>query len=328
MAEIYIPEFETQTDENAPLPWTNCTLASVSMLIDWWTWGVRRTNDVVLRAASGISAAVGTNFAACRVAAQKVVGLDLQFSEWDRSGNRNLTWAQLRTHLSSGGGAAVAGQYKAIRGFTNDRGQAMDRWQPGGDFGHAVYVTDYRPKASGGDGRVRWMDPLGRGTYTGDRVPLDALWAFIFKSGQTEEAYVAAAHGFAGTRPARVQPGPTGAVVFKPTIVTQEWSTVEGATFTRADGTSGRFLQSVLVRSIAELTVGGKDCRLIDYGNDHEALLMFRSGLTPLGGSSRIVGSPIGIYTELQRKQFEATAKAAGRKEGIDAARADLADLS
>lgn len=337
MAETYIPDFETQTDDGAPLPWTNCTLASGAMLVDWWTWGIRKTNDVVLRQASGVNAAVGTNFANVRTAIAKVLGLDMLYSEWDRSGNKNVTWGWLRDHLANGGGAAVAGQFSRIRGFTNAGGQAMDRWQPGGDFGHAVFVCDYRPKASGGDGRVRWMDPLGRGSYTGDRVPIEALWAFIFKSGNTQDAMVAAAHGFTGARPPQQVPGPTGTIKFRDPVVRQDWTTVKGASFTRADGTFGQFLQEVRVTSIVEITVGGKDCRVLDYGPDHEQLQIFRTGLKDPG--PRIVGSPSGIYDETQlaaarnagyrlgkEDGFEA-GKVAGRAEGIEAARKDLEDL-
>jgi hypothetical protein len=291
MSELYIPAFETQRDQGAPLPWTNCTLASGAMLVDWWTYGRQRTNDIELRAASGVHPSLGVNFAALRKAVTAVEKLDLRFSEWDRSGNANITWATLRAHLANHGGAAVAGQYRAIRPFRSSTGHALDRWQPGGDFGHAVFVCDYRPSADGGDGMVRWMDPLGHGTYTGDRIPLEALWAFLFKSGNTQDAYIAAAHAFTGTRADGPAPkGLTGEIVFRDPQVHQTWVVKQGAIFTRANGTFGQFNLSVPVLSIVEMTVGGVDARLLDFGPDHEQLVIARSWLTDPG--TRHVGFP------------------------------------
>ncbi len=201
MTPVYVPRFETQTDQGAPLPWTNCTFAAVAMLVDWWTWGARRTSDVALRAASGVPVDRGANFATVRRGALAAVGLDLRFSEPDGSGNANLTWAQLREHLASGGAAAVAGDYAALGRHRTMAGLPTDRWQPGGRFGHAALALDYRPD---GDGSVLFMDPLGRGGYAGDRIPLVALWEFLYTtSKRDEQVRVAAATGFAGTRPPR-----------------------------------------------------------------------------------------------------------------------------
>lgn len=315
MSELYVPDFETQRDQGAPLPWTNCTLASGAMLVDWSSYGRQRTNDIELRAASGVHPSLGVNFAALRRAILAVEKLDLRFSEWDRSGNANITWATLRTHLANHGGSAVAGQYRALRPFRSSAGHALDRWQPGGDFGHAVFVCDYRPA----DGTVLWMDPLGHGTYRGDRIPLEALWAFIFKSGNTQDAYVAAAHAFNGTRPDGPAPkGLTGEIVFRDPQVHQTWVVKQGAIFTRANGTFGQFLQSVPVLSIVELTVGGVDARLLDFGEKHEQLVIARSWLEQPG--TRYVGFP-DVAAEVRKATAPLDREIVGLEEQIGTAR-------
>ena len=319
MSELYIPAFETQRDQGAPLPWTNCTLASGAMLVDWWSYGRQRTNDIELRAASGVHPGLGVNFAALRRAVAAVEKIDLRFSEWDRSGNANITWATLRAHLAKHGAAAVAGQYRAIRPFRSSTGHTLDRWQPGGDFGHAVFVCDYRPAADGGDGMVLWMDPLGHGNYAGDRIPLEALWAFLFKSGNTQDAHVAAAHAFSGTRPAGPAPkGLTGQIVFRDPQVHQTWVVKKGAVFTRANGTFGQFLQSVPVLSIVELTVGGVDARLLDFGEKHEQLIVARADLEKPG--TRYVGFP-DVEAEVLKASAPLDREIVGLKEQIGTAR-------
>lgn len=203
MAELYVPRHESQRDQAAPLPWTNCTLAAGAMLVDWWTWGRVDTDDLTLRRSSGIPASQGVNFAGLRRAiAAAGLGLDLRYSEADGSGNANLTWAQLRDHLASGGAAVVAGTYAALaRHRAQGTGLSLQRWQPGGSFGHAMLAVDYRPA----DTSVLLMDPLGHGGYQGDRADLTALWDFIYSSGKANaDVRVSAAHGFAGARPSRM----------------------------------------------------------------------------------------------------------------------------
>ena len=204
---VYVPEFETQRDESAPLPWTNCTAASAAMLADQWSLGAAKTSDVELRRVSPVPLDQGMNFkqvAAALRARLPQLG-DLLYSERDGSGNRNQTWAQLREHLVNDGGAIVCGHYSSLAGAVAATGLKVDRWQPGGTFGHAVFVCDNRPAASGGDGRVLWMDPLGHGNYAGDRIRLEDLWAFIWRNGNGPAALVTAAHGFTAPRP---EPGP------------------------------------------------------------------------------------------------------------------------
>lgn len=83
-----------------------------------------------------------------------------------------------------------------------------------------------------------------------------------------------------------------GDMKFTNPIVTQMWDTVPGpaSTFTRPDGTQDYFLTSERVKSVAEGSVGGVNSRLLDYGSNHEALTIPRTGLTNPG--ARIVGSP------------------------------------
>lgn len=85
-------------------------------------------------------------------------------------------------------------------------------------------------------------------------------------------------------------------------IVTEKWRTVAGGRFTRPDGSRGAWADpSEEVTSVAELTAGGVDCRLVDYGPQHEALVAERRGLTPVSGS-RIVGSALGALDALREQ--------------------------
>lgn len=89
---------------------------------------------------------------------------------------------------------------------------------------------------------------------------------------------------------------------FRNPIVTQEWDTVPGvaSTFTRPDGTTGYFTAVERVKTVAEGTVDGVDSRLMDYGPDHEALVIARKGLTNPG--VRIVGSPVPTVTTVVKE--------------------------
>jgi hypothetical protein len=96
---------------------------------------------------------------------------------------------------------------------------------------------------------------------------------------------------------------------FRNPIVTQDWDTVPGeaSTFTRPDGSTGTFTAKERVKSIAEGTINGVDSRLLDYGPNHEALVIGRKGLTNPG--PRIVGSP--IPTGITQAQLDAAVAAA-----------------
>lgn len=203
---VYTPAFETQRDESAPTPWTNCNPASVAMLIDWYTYGRVNTSDVAIRRSSPVPLGSGMNFAQIDAAIRKM-GLStggLLYSDLP-SGNANITWADLVKHLKGGGGAVVCGNYGDAN-FRNSNGWGthkstaglrIDRWQPYGTFGHAVYV------GQGDDDTVLLMDPLGHGDYKGDRISWAALWDFIWKTGwQDANVRVVAAHWFTAARPA------------------------------------------------------------------------------------------------------------------------------
>lgn len=198
----YVPRFETQRDEQAPVPWTNCTAASAAMLIDLWSWGQIDTSDVALRRASPVPLSQGMNFAQVGAAIAKLFpGLGaLRYSEQAGWSPAPMTWAQLRDHLATGGGAVAAGTYSSWGEHRSRAGLLIRRWQPAGTFGHAVFVCDYRPDA----GDLLLMDPLGHGDYRGDRISIEALWSFIWRSGSADATVrVTAAHGFAKPRPLR-----------------------------------------------------------------------------------------------------------------------------
>lgn len=220
---IYIPQFESQRDENAPTPWTNCNPTSCAMLVDNWTEGRINTSDVELRGAdpNGIDFAVGMNYIAVNACIQALFPQlgQMLYSERDGSGTAQMTWAQLRTHLSSGGGAACGGDYSSLVGFTNDRGQAVNRWQPNGVFGHMMFFCDYRES----DETVLLMDPLGHGDYQGDRVSLGCLWKYIWKQGNDENAIVTAAHSFQNKLPALPAPAPVPTEIF-PDVPGDHWA--------------------------------------------------------------------------------------------------------
>lgn len=202
MAAVYVPRFESQRDEQAPTPWTNCTAASAAMLIDQWTYGRIDTSDVLLRRASPIPLSQGMNFAAVHQAIGKLhpaLGA-LRYSEREGWSPAPMTWADLREHLANGGGAVACGSYDSW-GDHRRVGTSLliRRWQPTGTFGHAVFVCDYRPA----DGTLLLMDPLGHGDYKGDRITIEALWSFIWRSGSADATVrVTAAHGFSVKRPA------------------------------------------------------------------------------------------------------------------------------
>lgn len=211
---VYTPAFETQRDDAAPTPWTNCNPASVAMLIDWYTYGRVNISDVDIRRASSVPLSSGMNFAEVDAAIRKL-GLSvggLLYSDLP-SGNANITWEDLLRHLRGGGGAAVAGNYTGI-GFRNSKGWGdhraigsnllIRRWQPTGTFGHMVYVG----QATQDD--VLLMDPLAHGDYRGDRITIAALWDFIWKTGwQDASVRVVAGHWFTAARPAEIVPGPS-----------------------------------------------------------------------------------------------------------------------
>lgn len=179
------------------------------MLLDQWSYGRIDTNDVKLRNASGVDPGLGMNFGQVGAAIKALFDLDVVYSDVNASGNgtKPLTWHDLKAHLRDDGSAVVCGNYNSLRGFNNMRGLALDRWQPGGTFGHALHVCDYDPETD----TVKWQDPLGHGAYDGDRTKIASLWAFIWKEGSDGSAIVTASYGFRQER----KP-PLGTVVVEP----------------------------------------------------------------------------------------------------------------
>lgn len=197
----YVPKFESQTDEGLRPPFTNCNPASAAMLIDGWTYGAIDTSDVAIRQASGVSPAEGMNFAAINLGVRALFPQlgELLYSEHIGFGTAPMTWAELRTHLSSGGGAIACGLY-------GDLPLDLRRWSPSFTGGHATYVTDYRPA----DETLLWMDPLGGLDYAGERISLGTLWEYIWKTGTADEnVRVTAAHSFSNPRPPEPVAPPT-----------------------------------------------------------------------------------------------------------------------
>ena len=200
----YIPKFESQTDQRAPLPWTNCLFASGAMFIDGWTYGRMDTDDITLRRLSGIDPSLGINFRQLSAAIAKYAPQlgNLRFSEADGGGTAQATWASVRKHLAGSGAIMAVGPFARLRLHKSIDGKSLVRWQPNGEFIHGVYVTDYRTS----DNTVWWMDPLGNSGYIGERVPLIALWEFLNKKGNDENAVVTVGHSFTTPRPAPSQP--------------------------------------------------------------------------------------------------------------------------
>ncbi len=202
LTPTYIPAFETQRDDQAPAPWTNCAAASAAMLADLHTYGQVDISDVEIRRASPVPLTEGMTLKQLGQALATLrpeLGTFL-YSLQEGGGNRSMTWAQLREHLATGGGAVANGDYPNLAGHKALDGLNVNRWQPGFTGSHSVFVCDYRAGPLG-DGSVLWMDPLGHGDYTGDRIPIQTLWEFLWKSGNSETARVTVGHGFTAPRP-------------------------------------------------------------------------------------------------------------------------------
>jgi hypothetical protein len=210
----YLPAFESQRDDAAPTPWTNCNPASCAMLIDQWTYGRINTTDVALRRASSVPLTQGMNFAQVGAAIAKLYPTlgTLRYSERDGSGSRggadNRTWEELRDHLTRGYGAVVCGNYDSVARHRNAEGLLLTRHQPGGTFGHAVFVVDYNPATS----KLRWYDPLANPAsgYKGDVIDIWALWDFIWRTGNEPASRVTAAFSFTTARPPKPTVPPPG----------------------------------------------------------------------------------------------------------------------
>ncbi|HUG48898.1 MAG TPA: hypothetical protein VMP67_10865 [Candidatus Limnocylindria bacterium] len=164
------PRFVAQTGKN-------CAFASAAMLLDKWTDGRLRPNQLRLRLASRVPSSQGVSFAELSRAVGRVTGVGLRYSP---GGGDPLTWDALLARLARGGGAVVGGAYSRLPGH-------YTRWAR--DFaaegarasGHAVYVERYQPGRGGG--RVWMMDPLAKSPfYRGEWISARALRHFSWRN--------------------------------------------------------------------------------------------------------------------------------------------------
>lgn len=288
----YIPRFEPQHDEGLRPPFTNCNPASAAMLVDLWTWGAIDTSDVFIRQASGISVAVGMNFAAVNVGIKKLAPAlgELRYSEHEGTSTAPMSWNQLLAHLGSGGGAIVCGDYINLP-------VEYRRWSPNFTGGHAAFACDYREA----DETFLWGDPMSIALV---RAPIGLLWDFIWSTGKADgNVRVTAAHGFSNPRPARPAPSPVVVpIILRSPIVTQRWTAKPGATYTKADGTDAPLGGEV--QSVLEVRVGGVDCRVIELEGGAVGVAR-RSMMDPIAGT-RVVGSAANALAELRERMAKA----------------------
>lgn len=166
----YRPSFVTQTDE--PSPWGDCVWASASMFLDSWTRGKIRPERETLRKIAGQAEDEPSNMTDFARGARRMLGLDVRFSP---NGGDPMTFKDLLYRLENGGSALVSGWY-------SDLPEYYTRWdrkfaaKGRTSSGHAMFVTDYQPSR----GRVWLMDPLGRGKYKGEWLPVSALQSFVW----------------------------------------------------------------------------------------------------------------------------------------------------
>jgi hypothetical protein len=166
----YRPAFVTETDVR---PWKDCLWASGAMFLDKWTNGRLKLTHQELRAASGDTSG-GSQFRDLRKALAKY-DFRLKYSP---DGGDPVTWGQLLRRLEKGAGAVILGD-------DGDLPRWYGRWdyafwkKKGKRDNHAVYIERYDRKR----GRVWLMDPLGRGDWQGEWIPVWAIQAFAWTRG-------------------------------------------------------------------------------------------------------------------------------------------------
>jgi hypothetical protein len=155
----YTPRHVWQTSQN-------CLWAAGSMLLDKWSHGRVRASQYTLRKASGDKEG-GSNLRDLARGYAKAVRVKLRTPNWGDS----MRWWQLLDRLASGGGAVVIGEYNRMPAH-------FARWSPSyaarRESSHAVYVERYDRRR----GRVWIKDPLARGGWPGEWIPVDALRRF------------------------------------------------------------------------------------------------------------------------------------------------------
>jgi hypothetical protein len=119
------------------------------------------------------------------------------------------------------------------------------------------------------------MDPLGHGDYKGDRIPIAALWDFIWKTGWADaNVRIVAAHWFTAARPAApAVPAPTPA----PTL---EQRIAQKNAFCDAAGRRVRDLETDFTSDVAAI-----EAALAEMKTEHAAnISALRSELRNLRG--------------------------------------------
>ncbi|CAN5578766.1 hypothetical protein BH23CHL6_BH23CHL6_00020 [soil metagenome] len=155
----------------------NCAFASASMLLDKWTGGKARPSQSRMRTASRVPASEGVSFGELSRAVGRVSGFDLRYSP---GGGDPMTWNQLLSRLTRGGGAVVGGAYSRLPSHYQRWARDFARLGASGS-GHAVYIERYEPGRSGG--RVWLMDPLASSsTYRGEWISARALRQFSWRN--------------------------------------------------------------------------------------------------------------------------------------------------
>lgn len=178
---LYSPPFITETDE--PSPWLDCTWSSGLMLANKATatathpngrYPGTRAEREALRAASGDRTG-GSSLYDLRLGVVKRY-------RWTYS-LLPITWSTLMARMKAGHGANVQGLYSKLPAH-------FQRWDPhfatlGSRSTHAMYIQGHdRPGYQHIDPKTGLLldfylcDPLGRGTYKGEWIPVGAIKAF------------------------------------------------------------------------------------------------------------------------------------------------------
>lgn len=157
---MYRPKFRPQwPDPTTTLDWTNCTMSSGAMMLDFHTQGKVQKWGGELRKLSGDTSG-GTNLDNLKTAWTK-----LGYTFIDRRGS---TWAQVLADLKNGRGVVLQGDYDVLLGSHS--------CQSSFDGDHAVYAN---PEINA-DGIVVG-DPLC-GAFK--RIPVSVLKAYTEKLGR------------------------------------------------------------------------------------------------------------------------------------------------
>jgi chaperonin cofactor prefoldin/DNA-directed RNA polymerase subunit M/transcription elongation factor TFIIS len=171
----YRPPFITETDE---IRWDDCTVCSTLMATASATTGetvarpswapMSKTEMKVLRERirnylGPDDQTGGTNMADMRVAFAKEYPWLPQIPSYAEQRN---SWSECRDRLLKGWGGIYMGNPSQV----SDQNSKLRRWTTNDNFGHAIWVDRAR-QTSAGATEYFVMDPLGRGTYSGEWVP-------------------------------------------------------------------------------------------------------------------------------------------------------------